>query len=145
MQPRPRNLAPRLFSLPGIVNAGILRSVGRQIARSPEATAWVLDFSATMHIDFRAMRDFAGQLRKAGRRDILLSGLNRYCEEIVHFALNTGDWDLFLDGESPLESQPTVPAALRGNSAASELRTGRGPRWRAWEEASDSFFPPCPN
>jgi hypothetical protein len=137
---------PKVLSLSGRVGAPALKVAYRQILRASETGQWVLNFAATMHIDFRDLREFAEKLRRMDSRPriIVLSGLNPYCEKIVRFALGAGDWDLVLEEQVEWGSMETAPPAPWGNGAEVGHRTGRGPRLRAWEEAA-VLLPPCVN
>jgi hypothetical protein len=81
----------RRIQLTGVVGAHEFQTVLERVAASSDP---VLDFSAAVHIDFRAARVFARQLGRARRRARVV-GLDDYCSRILRFAWTADDWDRF--------------------------------------------------
>lgn len=79
----------RRIRLRGCVGAHEFLTVLDRVTAGPDP---VLDFSDATHIDFRAARDFARQLRSV-RRHACVVGLDDYCAQILRFAWTSEDWE----------------------------------------------------
>ena len=130
--------AMRLIQMPATVDSDALATVVDHVLGAAGSIC-VLDFEATAHIDFRALQRFTERLRRSGMiaGPIWMINLSAYCEEIVRFALEACDWDLFQGMD-----EDGVAAGPRGSDAeATWLGTFDG------DEAGGviGFDPPCLN
>jgi len=131
-----------VYRLPSIVDNHALVPVADQVLAAGGNLSCVMDFTLSIHVDFRALRGFVRRIRCIGRlpKPILLVGLNPYCEEIVQFALSTADWDLFL--ELDVEMEAGVPG---GNSALPAHGARFGSAGEPGARAAGPLLSPCPN
>jgi hypothetical protein len=132
----------QVFHMPDRVDADVLASALRELLHAGPETRWVLDFSATVHVHYGALRRFSARLRRVrpASSPVLLAGLNPYCLEIFRFSLRAEDWDLLAIAENEWAS-----AQIGGNDLDEGPQFDRGQVWIVWGEAPALFFPPCPN
>jgi len=123
----------QVFHLPSRVDDAVLRHVVHALGAIPTRGAYrcVLDFTGTAHVRFQDLQQFARIVRERFRPDrpILLTSLNRYCREIVRFALSAEDWDLFQETERMVAPVPALGNAVASGLASSwgrDLRLGDG-------------------
>jgi hypothetical protein len=141
MQRRERTASLRVLRLPVNLTFAALQTIMDAVAAGPSAGQWVFDFCLTRHIQFKALQELVRRLQTLGPfpRPIILAGLTPYCEEIVYFALQSRDWDLFIE----VSGDGALPAP-GGNDGGSECVLG----WSgesADEGASAPFCWLCPN
>ncbi len=97
MLPGPMGNKVQRYALPARVAHGEVDELVVWLVRTGGTLAVTLDFTDTAHIDFRAVRALIARVREihSSLPPIRMVGLNPYCEQILRYALEASDWDLF--------------------------------------------------